>query len=684
MSVKSWKLPKENRELARLLAEECGVSELTARILVNRGITTYAAADQFLNQDTALEDPFAILDMDRAAERILQAVDSGEPITIYGDYDCDGVTATVILYQYLSMLGAEVDYYIPKRESEGYGLNCDAVRRIHERGTSLIVTVDNGISALEEVRLANSLGMTVVVTDHHQVGEELPEAYAVVNPHRKDCPSCFKELAGVGVAFKLAAALENGSYDGVLEQFADLLAIGTVADLVPLVGENRALVRIGLEVLAHTDNIGLSALMEEAGIAREKLSSQTLAFGIAPRINAAGRMADATLAVGLFLCDDPERAAQLAARLNALNQERRAQEEGIIEDIEAMIAGQPELLCRRVLAFYREGWHPGIIGIAASKVLERYGKPTLLMAADGGVLRGSARSVPFYSLYQLLTACEQYLTQYGGHTQAAGFTLEEADFPAFYEAVEAYSARHYQVMPAFTYEADALLSAQELSLEQIREISVLEPFGTGCQQPLFCLPGAKLRAVIPVSEDRHLRLKLWFDGMEITAMYFGMSTGRFLFREGDTLDLLCTVSINPYQGREYLSVSVRDLRPAGFAQQKFFNARAYYEMFRRKEPLSVSVVRKMIPSRDDTAMVYTWLRQQKGYTGDVDLLFSVFEKKGLNYCRYRVILDMLQELELIRLSPLMDQIELLACSHKVDLESAPTLRSLRERAGRTG
>ncbi len=271
MSVKNWRLPKENRKLAQILAEECEISQMTAEILVNRNITTFAQADVFLNSDLIPEDPFALIDMKRAAERVMQAVDSGESIVVYGDYDCDGVTATVILYSYLSMLGAQVSYYIPKRESEGYGLNCGAIKRIAETGASLVVTVDNGISALEEIRYANELGLTVIVTDHHQVGEELPPAYAVVNPHRKDCPSEFKDLAGVGVAFKLVTALENGDYDSTLEQFADLLGHWHESGILcPLIGENRALVRIGLEAIAHTDNIGLAALMETAGISRAK------------------------------------------------------------------------------------------------------------------------------------------------------------------------------------------------------------------------------------------------------------------------------------------------------------------------------------------------------------------------------------------------------------------------------
>lgn len=675
MSVKNWNFTKIDNILAKTLAQECGISQMVAEILVSRGITSYAQADAFLNDEQVLEDPFSLIDMDRAVQRISRALEQDEPIVVYGDYDCDGVTSTAILYSYLSMLGAQVSYYIPKRETEGYGLNREAIGRLAEQGASLIITVDNGISALDEIRYANELGLTVIVTDHHQVGEELPEAYAVVDPHRPDCPSEFKYLAGVGVAFKLVTALENGDYDSTLEQFSDLLAIGTIGDIVPLVGENRTLVRIGLEAVAHTDNIGLAALMETAGISPQKLTAQNVAFGIVPRINAAGRMKDAAIAAELLLCDDPERAQILAQEVDALNQKRRSLEDGIMRDIEVMIAENPSLLNNRVLALYHEDWHPGIIGIVASKVLERYGKPVLLMSAENGQLRGSARSVEFFSLYQMLTACEKTLTQYGGHTQAAGFSLPEANFTEFYRDIEAYARKEYPVMPAFSYEVDRVLPPQELGLEQIRELSVLEPFGAANQVPLFCIKKAVLRGISPVSENRHLRLKMQYGGMEITAMYFGMSTDRFLFRVGETLDFLCNISINPYNGREYLSVMIKDIRPSGFEQKKFFNAKAYYEMYRRDEEITPQIRHRMIPNRDQTAVVYKYLRKCGAYTGEVELLYSAFPM--LNYCQYRVILDVLEELGLIRVSPLLDRIDLCDCDHKVDLEAAPTLRRLK-------
>lgn len=682
MAMKRWNVPRANPRQAKLLAGECGISEFAASILVNRGMNTPALAAALLSDELAFESPFAIQDMERAAERVKQAVDSGESIAIYGDYDCDGVTSTAILYAYLSSLGADVQYYIPKRDGEGYGMNAQAVEKLAEAGVSLLITVDNGISALEEVRLANQLGMTVIVTDHHQVGDELPPAYAVVNPHRKDCGSSFKQLAGVGVAFKLITAMEDGDYRYTLEQFGDVVAVGTIADVVPLVGENRALVRYGLHQLAVTDNLGLHAIMEVAGLHPEKLTSQNVAFGIAPRINAAGRMGDASLAVNLLLADTEEEARTLAEEMNRLNNQRKELEEQILFDIEEQIRQNPQRLNDRVLTFYKEGWHHGIIGIASSKILEQYGKPNLLMALDDGELVGSARSVEAFSLYKALTACSRQLIRYGGHKQAAGFTLAESDFPAFKESLERYVAEHFQVMPGFSYDVDKEILPDELSVENIKSVQVLEPFGADNQQPLYLMRGAVIEGIVPVSENKHVRLKLRFGRLSMTAMCFRTSAERFPYRVGDTIDFLGNVTVNLYNGREYLSVVVKDIHLQGLVQEKFFNAKTYYEMFRRGEPLSQAVLKKMTPAREETAVVYKYLKKHGGFDGEVDLLFNAFLPGGMNYCKYRLILDVLSEVRLIAVSPLLDRVTLCTCEGKVDLEQAATMRTLRQRAKR--
>jgi single-stranded-DNA-specific exonuclease len=678
LAIKYWNLPADNRQLAVSLSAQTGLPAFVTEILVNRGYTTFGEMDEFFGAEEQFEDPYVLADMSAAVERIRQGVENFEKIAVYGDYDCDGVTSTALLYSYLNLLGANVIYYIPSREGEGYGLHRESVKQLAEQGVELMITVDNGISALEEIDYANSLGMDVIVTDHHQVGETLPNAVAVVNPHRKDCPSTFKQLAGVGVAFKLVTALEDGDYSCTLEQFGDLVAIGTVGDVVPLTGENRSFVRRGLELLSRTDNIGLVALMQVANLNPEHLNSQNIAFGICPRINAAGRMGDASLAVRLLLSDTPEEAQQLAQQMAELNQMRKQKEEAIVADIQNQIQHDPQVLYDRVLTFYQEGWHPGVIGIVSSKVLEQYGKPNLLMALQNGQLCGSARSVAEFPLYEALCSCSEHLIRYGGHKQAAGFLLEEGAFPGFKEQLEHYAAKHYRVMPSFTYDVDKQIFPEELNLQNIKRLDLLEPFGAENQPPLFLLKEAKLMGIQPVSEGKHLRLKLDFGSVSVSAMYFGVSPQRFLYEQGQTLDLLANISVRQYNGREYLSAVVRDLRPSGFLQQNFFNAKTYYEMFRRGECCSASVLKKATPTREETAVVYLYLKKHGGFSGDVESLGSTFLVNEINYFKFRLILDCLQDVGLIRISPLLDGITLCPVEGKVDLFSGETMRKLKD------
>jgi len=676
MPMKNWIMPKEEPKLAALLAKSCEIPLLAAEILVSRGCRNERQFWDYSEASMDFEDPFALIDMDKAVTILQDAIDCDEKITIYGDYDCDGVTATAMLEMYLSALGADVDYYIPSRLAEGYGMNADAIRLLAAKGTNLILTVDNGISAHNEIQLAKQLGMRVIVTDHHQVSEILPPADAVVNPHRKDCPSDFKDLAGVGVAFKLIAAMEDGDYAGIMEQFGDLLALGTVGDLVPMRGENRSLVLFGMDVLRSEQNLGLATLMEKAGIVPEKLNSQSISFGLAPRINAAGRMDDASLAVNLLLTDSSDEAVALAEKLESLNIKRKAEEERIAEEIDAQITSNPKALYDRVLTFYGEGWQHGIIGIVSSRVLEQYGKPNLLMELEDGVLIGSGRSVAEFSLYRALTACSDLLTRYGGHTQAAGFTLNEADYPVFKQNLEEYAAKTNRVMPFYSYAADKVLRPEELTVEAIRELSILEPFGTDNQQPLFILPKAKLLEIIPVSEGKHLRLKLQFGTLTMTAMCFRTTIEQFGFPIGMELDLLVQISINPYRGRDYLSVQVKDLRPGNFDQAAYRNAFAVYEMFCRGEKLPVSVRPRMTLNRDEVAAVYRTLRKTNGTLADADRYYLTHFASSLNYCKYRLALDVLSEAGLLQTSPKMDKLVLLQAAGKTDLAQTNTMKRL--------
>lgn len=673
--IKSWKIPKENKELSNILAQECNISEFVASILVNRGHSTFQAAQQYLASDE-LTSPFEIKDMQKAVDRIRKAIDNYERIAIYGDYDCDGVTSTAMLYTYLSVLGADVIFYIPERDGEGYGLNKNAIQLLADQEVTLIITVDNGISAIEEVKYAASLGVDMVITDHHQPLDILPDAVAVVNPHRSDCKSSFKELCGAGVTFKLIAALEDGDYQTVLDDYAELVAIGTIGDIVPLVDENRALVKYGLQMLPVTENIGIHALLEVAGIQPDHITAQNIAFGLVPRINAAGRMGSATLAVSLLLSEDPDEAKAIAEKLDQCNRQRQNDEQEILSDIENMIAKDPDILKNRVLMFYQPHWNHGIIGIVCSKILERFGKPVLLLTSDEGKLKGSARSLGDFHLFKALSANAEYLIQYGGHKLAAGFSLELKNYAAFQEAMEAYAKEHYDFMPQYTYNVDKILSANEITVENIESLSVLEPFGATNEQPLFMLKNARIEAITPLSNDKHQRLSLQLDNTSFQALYFGVSRSELRFQAGECVDVLVNADINEYNQKKSVTLKIKDIRPTDFPQEKFFAAKAYYEKIAKREEIPQKIINIAKPNRDEIALIYKILKSNNGYSQDVESFYIRLMKYQINYCKLRIILDILHEVNLIALSPMQNSIEMKPVNGKVDLNQSPLLQRL--------
>lgn len=680
MPFKKWNILKEDPELTRILAEECEISTLAASILVSRGHTAYADAVQFLTPEEEFASPFEIVDMDKAAARILQAVDEFEKITIYGDYDCDGVTSTAILYTYLSSIGADVAYYIPERDGEGYGLHRDAIDQIASDGTTLLITVDNGISAVEEVAYASELGLDVVITDHHQPGDLLPEAAAVVDPHRRDCNCSYRDYAGVGVAFKLIAALEGGDYQTALEYFADVVAVGTIGDIVPLTGENRLIVKYGLRALGMSDNIGLLALMKAASIKPGAVTAQNVTYALVPRINAAGRMGSAGLAVKLLLSEEESEAEEIAAKLDGLNRDRQEQEQAIVADIIEMVSRDPALLSGRLLILKSDRWNHGIIGIACSRLLERFGKPVLLMGQEGDVLTGSARSVGEFHLFNALSANANHLLRYGGHQMAAGFSLNVDEFDAFRQGMEEYARKNHDIMPQYTITLDKQLTPEDLTIEAIQSLSALEPFGAKNDPPLFLLRQATLESAAPLSGDKHQRLTLRLGNQLVTALWFGMSSDQLPYAPGAVLDFAVRAEINEYNGRQSVSLKVRDARPSGFPQNKFFSAKGYYEKIRRGEPVSNPILAHSTPSREETAVVYRFLKACGGFRGDIDTLYiRLLGQPGasdINYCKLRILLDVLNESGLIALSPALDGIALTQTTAKVDLNAAPTMQSL--------
>ena len=400
MRRKKWTVAKCDKDFAATVAQELGTDAFAALIATSRGLNDINEIDRFFDADASLTlDPFSIKDMDAASERINLAIDDFERICVFGDYDADGVTATALLYSYLETRGADVIRYIPDRIDEGYGMNCEAIEYLSGLGVKLIVTVDNGVSAIEEAKKCKELGIDLVVTDHHKVGEELPDAIAVVDPHREDCPSEFKEMSGVGVAFKLVCALEGGEEEMLLSEYGDLVALGTIGDVVTLTGENRAMVRKGLEMINKEPRPGITALMHEAGVYNKIFTSSTAAFTICPRINAAGRMSSANKALELLLCDDDDTASFIAEEINSMNSKRQHTETDIFSQAEKQLENNPEMLNDRVIVVDGEGWHPGVIGIVAARMVERYGRPCVVISRDGENAKGSCRSIEGFSIY---------------------------------------------------------------------------------------------------------------------------------------------------------------------------------------------------------------------------------------------------------------------------------------------
>ncbi|MCI8648944.1 MAG: single-stranded-DNA-specific exonuclease RecJ [Anaerotruncus sp.] len=646
MPIKRWERKPVNEAAVGRIVQGLKQQTVVARVLAARGYDTLEKAAEFLSQTEELSDPFSICDMDKAVQRIQQAVADGERVAVYGDYDCDGIMATVLLYSYLESIGADVCYYIPERDREGYGLNKDALSLIHKDGISLVVTVDNGITAVEEVAFANSLGLDVVITDHHKPREQLPDAVAVVDPHRLDDQSGCQYLAGVGVAFKLVCALEGDEPLMMLDQYGDLVAVATVADIVPLVGENRMIVRRGLELLQNTENEGLAALLEVCGMTQRPLSCDNIAYGLVPRINSAGRFDRVDSAIELFVgSDEPE---QLAQGINALNEKRRSIEDQIVVQIMEQLEQDSEALRQRVIVIYGEGWHHGIVGIVAARMVERFGKPCIVLSLEGETARGSGRSVEGFSIIDAINACSQYLVRYGGHNQAAGMTVRTAQLSEFIAAINRWAAQHYPEMPQQVVHIDCTLSPKQLTIKDIQPLSALEPFGSGNELPVFLMERCLLQGIYPIGDGKHLRLRFCGDDTVFYAVYFGMTPEKFPFAIGEVVDLAATVDVGEWNGELRISVKVRDLHISGLDYGQIHHSEQMYQRLMRRESLAPPECAQVVPNRDDIAVVYRYLRAKGQLKAAADeVIYAKLHGNISCLCKLKIILDILDEMHLI-------------------------------------
>ncbi len=700
------------------LARDLNISRVTASLIYNRGFRDAESGTAFMNPtEEILHDPFLLKDMDKAVKRISKAIERGEKITVYGDYDVDGVTSVTLLYLYLKSLGAFVNYYIPLRAKEGYGVSRSAIDTLSRNGTKLIITVDTGITANKEVEYARELGIDTVVTDHHECHGELPDACAVVNPHRPDCTYPFCELAGVGVVFKLVSGYEIfrcpdsepcAAVRNICSQYIDLVAVGTVADVMPLIDENRVIVKLGLASIDEGARVGLAALIEAAnnssltrpatGVAekntkKRKINSGYISFSLAPRINAAGRISSASKAVELLLAQDRESAARLAEELCEINLLRQREENSIAEQAYKMIEETHDFENDKVIVLENDTWQQGIIGIVSSRITEKYGLPSILISFDGAtegdsdphdVGKGSGRSVKGMNLVEALDHCREHLVQFGGHELAAGLSVMRCNIGEFRKMINDYAKESFsEDLFVMKYEADCEIAAEELSMDIVDEISMLEPFGVANQTPMFLVRNMTLDRVISMGAGKHTKLMLNSGGKSYTAVCFGMSASSMNYHFGESVDILCQIAINEFRGQKSLQLIVQDIRLSPALEARYSGETARYKeimdsaMFTRDEDI--------IPTRADVAHVYKFLRYE-GMCGHTLFSYrvlhcSMLEQMNIDMSclKLRFIIDILSDMKVCEFEHLGDDIfefEVCKNAEKSNVELTSTYKML--------
>ena len=557
---KKWEVCETNEEQIQKLVEEKNLSFLLSSILVNRGITTPEETELFLNPTRDnFHNPFSMPDMQKAVDRIKKAIETNEKVMIYGDYDADGITSITVLKKFLSERGLEAGYYIPNRLNEGYGLNHNAIQTIYKEGYTLIITVDCGISGLKEIEYAMELGLEVIVTDHHEPGEELPKCLAVIDAKRKDNQYPFNQLAGVGVVFKLiqAISMSLGLEAKEYLKYLDIVCVGTISDIVPLIDENRVIAKLGLKLVAMTKNIGLKTLVSSIGY--RQIDGTSVSFGIAPRINACGRMGEEKEALKLFLTQNMQEAREITAKLNEHNVNRQVEEKRIFNEAVEQIEKQG-LNNKPCIVLGREDWHHGVIGIVSSKVTEIYFKPSILICFEGEEGKGSGRSIPGFDLHDALMNCSTYIEKFGGHSMAIGITVKKENFEDFKKEFEEYTQNSHisDIMPII--KIDKAVELKQIDLNMVKDLQLLEPYGEANKMPIFLLNNLKVQAIRSLSEGKHLKLKLSQDNYVVDAIGFNMGELAHKYQIGDKIDVVGALEVNSFNGNEQIQINLKDLR----------------------------------------------------------------------------------------------------------------------------
>lgn len=558
---KIWKVRKYDEELIKQISKKHAISPILAKLLVSREIQE-DQIENFLNGNLEdLKDPFLMKDMDLFVKRVKQAISKKEKICIYGDYDVDGITSITIMYEFLTQLGADVCYYLPDRLIEGYGINNSALTEIAKNGTKLVITVDCGITAVEEVEFAKTLGLDICITDHHECSDVLPSAVAIINPKQKEDHYPFKFHAGVGVAFKCLAAIakEYGLKEETYLKYLDIVSIGTISDIVPLIDENRIISKLGLKAMENTKNVGLKALLKVINF--KTIDSMMVSFGIAPRINACGRMGNAGIAVKLLLEQNEEKAIQIARKLDELNTERQLVEKHIYEEALEMIQ-KGKLDKKNSIVLYNEGWHNGVIGIVASRLVNLYYKPVILLTKEHGMIRGSGRCEPGFSIYEALTECKEDLLQFGGHELAAGLSLEEKNIEAFVQDFENATKKRNSGVQEQIIDIDMQIDKKDLTGQIIKDIFTLRPYGQSNKVPLFIYKGLRVVAIRTIKEEKHLKLTLQDGKALIEGIAFSQGNRRDEIIVGNKIDVVGNIEVNTYHTPKTIQIVIQDFKRA--------------------------------------------------------------------------------------------------------------------------
>ena len=645
MAIKQWREAEIDKSLAKDLAQFCDCSEFCALLLSSRGITDYTEVDEFLSTDIVLSSPYSITGLAECAEIIKNEIAQKGKICVFGDYDADGVTATALLYKILRYrLFADVIYKVPLRE-DGYGIRAVDVSELHEQGVTLIVTVDNGITAFEAADMAKTLGIKFVVTDHHLPKETLPNADAIADPHIQGGALEFADYAGVGVAFMLGCILLDLDPVDLIQSFGDLVAIGTVADVVPLLSDNRSIVRYGCEMIEGFASCGVLHLTELAGLSGNVISSRAIAFGLAPRINAAGRMGDADYAVQLLINEDDELCEELAGRLCDYNDERKKVETEILEDALNIIKNDPDRLNFPVLTVKGDNWHFGVLGIVASKLMGIFNKPCIVFSEDSGLISGSARSFDGVSMFDILNGAKDELNSFGGHDLAAGVTIIPENYDVAIEMIQDSALHLYGSLPFNFIDVSLKLNPAALSVDTVKVTQPLEPFGSCNEAPVYMLRSMNIDKITAVGKNsNHLRLELSRDNAKITAMMFFTTLDEFGFIAGDKVDLAVTLDINYFRDDETLSIAIKDIHFSTMSYEVLGMEIRNYENYRAWNaiPDDISL------TREDIQLLYRNIRNRQSLCANEDV---IQRRIGLSrFLKTRLALDVLHELKMIELT----------------------------------